>query len=252
MTKQARTRLFVEDALTSGAQLALPSGQAHYLRNVLRRGLGDAVRLFNGRDGEWLATITALGRSDASVVVESRLRAQAAESDIWLLFAPVKRGPLDFLVQKAVELGVSSLRPVTTRYTDVTRVNSDRMRATALEAAEQCGRLTLPHIAALQPLNRVLADWPADRRLLVCAESGRAAPLLDVLADVSPQGPPPGWALLIGPEGGFAPEELDAFGKLPFVTAVNLGPRILRAETAALAALACWQATQGDWRSGRD
>lgn len=252
MTKKARTRLFVEDALAAGACLALSPGQAHYLRNVLRLEPGGAVRLFNGRDGEWRATVAALGRSEAAVTVESRLREQAAEPDIWLLFAPVKRGPLDFLVQKAVELGVSSLWPVTTRYTDVARVNLDRMRATVVEAAEQCGRLTLSQIVAPQPLDRMLADWPSDRRLLVCAESGPAQPLADALADVAPGVCPVRWALLTGPEGGFAPEELDAFGKLPFVTAVSLGPRILRAETAALAALACWQAALGDWRSGRD
>ena len=252
MAKHARARLFVADPLTAGTGLALAVAQAHYLRNVLRLKAGDAVSLFNGRDGEWRAVITALGRSDCAVAVESCTRPQAPEPDIWLLFAPVKRGPLDFLVQKAVELGAASLRPVMTRYTDVNRVNIDRLRLNAVEAAEQCGRLTVPTIAPPQPLAEALAAWPAGRRLLACAESGPAPPIAAVLAAARSRTAPAGWALLAGPEGGFAPEELDALGKLPFVTRVGLGPRILRAETAALAALTCWQAVLGDWQSGRD
>jgi 16S rRNA (uracil1498-N3)-methyltransferase len=252
MAKRARARLYVEDVLAAGSRLGLAAAQAHYLRNVLRLKSGDTVLLFNGRDGEWRAVIDALGRSDGAVAVESCTRAQADEPDIWLLFAPLKRAPLDFLVQKAVELGVSSLRPVLTRYTDVSRVNTDRIRANIAEAAEQCGRLTLPEIESPRRIDALLADWPAGRRLIVCAESGPAPPLQAVLMDAQPPSPDADWALLTGPEGGFAPEELDALGKLPFVTAACLGPRILRAETAALAALACWQAVLGDWRSGRD
>lgn len=250
MAKRTGARLFVEDDLAAGVRLRLPAAQGHYLRNVLRQGPGAAVRLFNGRDGEWRAVIDTLGRSDCRVAVESRLRAQADEPDVWLLFAPVKRGPLDILVQKAVELGASMLRPVLTRYTDVSRVNTDRLRANVVEAAEQCGRLSLPEIAPPRPLPELLAIWRAERRLIVCAESGPAPPLLTVLTAARSR--PAGWALLTGPEGGFAPEELDALRKLPFVTAVSLGPRVLRAETAALAALACWQAVLGDWRSDRD
>ena len=252
MAKPARARLFVDDDLTADSRLGLPAAQTHYLRNVLRLKPGDAVLLFNGRDGEWRGMIDTLGRSDCAVAVEARVRAQAGEPDVWLLFAPVKRGPLDFLVQKAVELGVSSLRPVLTRYTDVSRVNGDRLRAIIAEAAEQCGRLTLPHIGPPQPLAELLSVWPEERRLIACAESGPARPLQAVLTEARPESCDAGWALLTGPEGGFAPEELDALGKLPFVTTVSLGPRILRAETAALAALACWQAVLGDWRSGRD
>lgn len=252
MANRTRARLFVEDDLAAESRIGLAAAQAHYLRNVLRLKPGDAVLLFNGRDGEWRAVIDALGRSDGAVSVDSRTRAQADEPDIWLLFAPVKRAPLDFLVQKAVELGVSSLHPVLTRYTDVARVNTGRLRANIAEAAEQCGRLTLPDIVPPRLLDEALADWPAGRRLIACAESGPATPLQTVLTEAQSQRQPAGWALLTGPEGGFAPEELDALGKLPFVTPVSVGPRILRAETAAVAALACWQAVLGDWRSGLD
>jgi len=252
MAKEARARLYVENDLVAGARFGLVAGQAHYLRNVLRLGPGAAILLFNGRDGEWRAAIETLGRSDCIVALEARTRPQAAEPDVWLAFAPIKRGPLDILVQKSVELGVSMLWPVLTRHTDVSRVNVDRLRANVAEAAEQCGRLTMPNVAAPQPLDDLLATWPTGRRLIVCGESGPARPIHEVLVEAQAQTPPAGWALLIGPEGGFASGELDALGKLPFVTVVSLGPRILRAETAALAALVCWQAVLGDWRSGRD
>ena len=178
---------------------------------------------------------------------------RAAEPDIWLLFAPIKRAPLDFLVQKAVELGVSRLRPVITRHTDVSRVNTDRLRSIVVEAAEQCERLTLPEVVEPVSLDAALADWPAGRRLLVCAESGPVRPIAEVLGEAAIGNRTVGAsALLIGPEGGFTTSELDAFGNLPFVTAVGLGPRVLRAETAAIAALACWQSVLGDWRSDRN
>lgn len=246
-------RLFVDEDIGDGRDIALTRGQAHYLKNVMRLAPGDPVVLFNGRDGEWAGRIAEIGRNAGSVSAERLLRPQAAAPDIWLLFAPVKRGPTDFLVQKAVELGVSVLWPVLTQHTDVGRFNVDRARLTAIEAAEQCERLTLPEIRVPTRLDAVLSDWPASRPLLACAESGPVRPIAGVLEEmkVGGTGGDSGMALLIGPEGGFATSELDALGNLPFVKAVGLGPRVLRAETAALAALACWQAVLGDWDTNR-
>ena len=245
MADRLDARLYLRDALAAGAVLTLPRGQAHYLAHVLRLGPGAAVALFNGCDGEWLARIESLARGGADVVVERQLRDQRPEPDLWLVFAPVKRAPLDFLVQKATELGVAALIPAITRRTVVERVRRERMEETAIEAAEQCERLTVPLIRDAAPLSRVLDGWPDGRRILLCAETGAAEPIHDVLERVGPAGP---CAILTGPEGGFEETELDALRKLPFVTAVGLGPRILRADTAALAALACWQSARGDWR----
>jgi 16S rRNA (uracil1498-N3)-methyltransferase len=247
MREGSGPRLHVAVDLAAGRTVALAAGQAHYLRNVMRLVLGAELMLFNGRDGEWQGRIAALGRGSCSVLLERQTRPQADEPDLWLLFAPIKRAPLDFLVQKAVELGVSALHPVITQHTDVGRVNTDRLRTIATEAAEQCERLTLPEVAEPRPLGAVLDGWPAERRLLVCAEWGPAQPIGAALAAEDP-GPS---AVLTGPEGGFTTSELDALRNLPFVTPVSLGPRILRAETAALAALACWQSVLGDWRSER-
>lgn len=249
--KRSGPRLYVADDLGEGKAVGLPEGQAHYLRNVLRLGPGAAVALFNGRDGEWLGRIVTLDRRAGTVAVERRTRPQAVEPDLWLLFAPIKRAPLDFLVQKAVELGVSRLSPIITQHTDVGRVNTERLRAIVLEAAEQCERLTLPEIDEPRPLTTALADWPAGRPLLVCAERGPARPIAAVLSEAAQMRAPAQGAIFAGPEGGFSTSELDAFGNLPFVKPISLGPRILRAETAVLAALACWQSVLGDWRSER-
>lgn len=254
MRERSGPRLFVADDIGAGGTVALTAAQAHYLRNVMRLSPGDPVVLFNGRDGEWDARIAGLGRGAGTVSPESLRRPQAAEPDIWLLFAPIKRGPMDFLVQKAVELGVSCLWPVLTQHTDVGRFNTARALSTAMEAAEQCDRLTLPEVREPARLDGVLSGWPATRLLLVCAESGPVRPIAEVLEELKQGGavPPAGTAVLTGPEGGFATSELDALGNLPFVKAVGLGPRVLRAETAALAALACWQSVLGDWHSSRD
>jgi 16S rRNA (uracil1498-N3)-methyltransferase len=239
------TRLYVEAALTPGATLGLDHARAHFLRSVLRLKRGARIAVFNGEDGEWDARLDALGKGWASLVVERLRRAPAPEPDLWLVFAPIKRARLDFLVEKAVELGVARLQPAMTRHTAVSRVNHERLAATAREAAEQCERLSVPAVMAARPLFDIMAEWPAERRLLVCAERGAAPPLAEVLQAAAAQPATP-WAVLVGPEGGFARSELDGLSKLPFVTPVGLGPRILRADTAALFALACWEAFLGD------
>lgn len=240
------TRLFTAALLAPQARVILTAPQAHKLRHVLRRTEGDEISLFNGRDGEWTARIGGLGRKEGWAEADRQCRAPTAEPDIWLLFAPIKGDRIDMVTEKATELGASLIWPVITRRTVVHRVNTARMTANAIEAAEQCERLGVPEIRSCEPLEKIIRDWPAERRLFVLAERGAAEPVDAAFLRPEARGPA---ALLIGPEGGFAPEELDALLKLPFATAVGLGPRILRADTAALAALACWQALAGDGRN---
>jgi len=211
---------------------------------VLRLSPGVEIALFNGRDGEWLGRIETLTKDHGAAKLEKLLRPQKNVPDLWLLFAPIKRDGTDLIAEKASELGASRVWPVRTRHTDVSRVNLERLTANAIEAAEQSERLCVPEIHAPADLPAVLADWPAGRPLLVCAEIGPARPISDALAGLQGQKA----AILIGPEGGFAPSELEHLSNVPFVIPVRLGPRILRAETAALAALACWQALCGDWK----
>jgi 16S rRNA (uracil1498-N3)-methyltransferase len=231
-----------------GGSVALTPAQLHRLRNVLRLAPGAPVGAFNERDGEWRCTVGELGRNAGVLVVEQRLRAPEPEPDLWLLFAPVKRARLDWLVEKATELGTAALLPVWTARTQSERINLERLTALAIAAAEQCERLSVPEIRAPERLDRVLAEWPASRTLLVCDESGGGRPIADAMAD---HAIPASAAILIGPEGGFDARELDAFGKLPIVNRVGLGPRVLRAETAAVAAMAVFQALAGDWRRAR-
>jgi len=244
------TRLFTDQALAAGVDIILPAEQAHLLRNVLRLDPGAHVALFNARDGEWLARLDKLGKQNAiAVLVEQRRPPPPANPAApWLVVAPVKRARMDTIIEKATELGVARILPVFTRFTNVARVNLDRLAAQAVEAAEQCERLDVPDIAPPSDLERVLADWPAERQILLCDEAGareRAVPpLVDLCADLVRQP----LAVLIGPEGGFAPAELDLLRQVPFLTPVGLGPRILRADTAAIAALAILQAVAGDWR----
>jgi 16S rRNA (uracil1498-N3)-methyltransferase len=241
-------RLHVERGLTAGAEIQLAAGQRHYLRSVLRLGHGAPVAAFNTVDGEWRCRIAEIGRG-LSLWVEHRLREPepAGGFDLWLVFAPIKRARLDWLVEKATELGVSAFVPVWTARTQADRVNLERLRAHAIEAAEQSERLSVPEFRAPEKLEQTLAGWPTGRALIACDESGAGAPVGDVATRLSP-GP---LALLIGPEGGFEQRELDALGKLSFVSRVGLGPRVLRAETAALAAVAVFQAIAGDWRRTR-
>jgi 16S rRNA (uracil1498-N3)-methyltransferase len=242
------TRLFVEAALASGIEAPLSEAQAHYLRHVMRRAEGAPLLLFNGRDGEWRATLALRGKKAVAAMVGECTREQTAEPDLWLCFAPIKRARIDTIAEKATELGVALLQPVLTRHTAVERVNVDRLRANAVEAAEQTERLTVPEVRQPVALAKLLADWPADRRLLMADETGGGPPIAETLGALDDKTRAAPWAILIGPEGGFAADELAVVRRMKNVTAVGLGPRILRADTAALAALACWQALVGDWR----
>lgn len=234
-------RLFVDQPLAAGAGLELTGNAAQYLGAVLRLGPGDRVKLFDDRSGEWLAEIIEAGRKRVTVTISARLKPREEVPDLWLVFAPLKRGRIDWLVEKATELGVARLAPVVTRRTIVDRLNLGRLRAHAVEAAEQCERTALPVLAEPARLSALLADWPAERALYFADETGG-----DPLASVAAPGPA---AILIGPEGGFTDEERAAIRALPQARPVSLGPRILRAETAALAAVSLWMGAAGDWEA---
>jgi 16S rRNA (uracil1498-N3)-methyltransferase len=237
-------RLFVDAPLEPGGAVALQRAQAHYLGHVLRLKPGDRVLVFNGSDGEWSATLEG-GKRAACLAVGAQTRAQSAAGNLHYLFAPLKAGRLDYMVQKAVEMGVSRLVPVLTRHGQVTRLNPERMRANAIEAAEQCGILALPEITDPVALPRYLADRDPARWLVFCDEDADSADPAAALAAVPAQS---GLAVLIGPEGGFADDERAALVKQPNAVRLSLGPRILRADTAAVAALALVQTVCGDWR----
>lgn len=240
---RAKIRLFVDAALGEGAQVALDRGQVQYLFSVMRLGLGDPVLVFNGCDGEWLAEVAEVGRKAGALVCRAETRAQAQPPDLWLVFAPVKKARTDFIAEKACEMGCRRLQPVFTRLTNSERVNTGRLRAHCVEAAEQCGLVSVPEIAEPVTLEALLDGWDPDRRIMFCDEGGAGAAAPGALAEAAP-GP---WAVLIGPEGGFDAEERARLAACPQATAVSLGPRILRADTAAVAALSLWQATLGDW-----
>ena len=233
-------RLFVRQTLAEGARVELDAGQANYLGNVLRLGEGAELLLFDGSSGEWLARIAEAGRKRMTLEVERRTREAEAVPDVWLAFAPVKRTQTDWLVEKATELGAARLVPVITRRTIVDRVKLERLEAIAIEAAEQCGRTTLPAIDEPLPLARFLDQRDAQRTLYFADESGGEA-----TAAAFKPGPA---LILTGPEGGFTEEERAMVRDAPNAVAISLGPRILRAETAALAALTAYMALAGDWR----
>jgi 16S rRNA (uracil1498-N3)-methyltransferase len=233
-------RLFVDETLAEGRSLTLDGSPAHYLANVLRLQPGDQVKLFDDRTGEWLAELTEAGRKRVSLSLMKRLREREPVPDLWLLFAPIKRGRIDWLVEKATELGVARLKPVLTRRTIVDRLNLERLRAHSVEAAEQCERTALPDLDAPMALDAALREWPGDRPLYFADEAGGVP-----LAEAAEPGP---GAILIGPEGGFTDAERHAIRALAQAKPVSLGPRILRADTAAVAAICLWMGAVGDWR----
>jgi 16S rRNA (uracil1498-N3)-methyltransferase len=249
-------RLFVAAPLAAGQAVAPTPEQAHYLTSVMRLGVGDLLLLFNGQDGEWSARVSAISKRGCVLAPEDQVRPQASPPDLDLVVALVKRGRLETIVEKSAELGCRRVRLVTTRRTNADHARLPRLQAIATEAAEQTGRLDVPQIEGPERLEAVLDGWDVGRRLLFCDEAGddpgadwggpdgRARPVLEALAG-QPAGP---WAVLIGPEGGFDREERGRLRSSPFVTAATLGPRILRADTAAIAALSLWQAGLGDWR----
>lgn len=239
-------RLYVTHDLTADSGIVLGKDQSHYLANVMRLREGETVALFNGRDGEWSASLQKVAKAGVAIHVQGQTRPQAAEPDLWLLAAPIKKDRVDLVAEKAAELGVSRLWPVFTRRTVMSRVNSERLAAHMVEAAEQCERLTVPELAEPAALDKVLAGWDAARPLLFLDESGGGAPIAQALSTLKP-GP---LAVLVGPEGGFDDGERAALARLPCAVPVGLGPRILRAETAAIAALAVVQAVLGDWKLG--
>jgi len=239
---QSTPRLFVESPLADSIELSVSGPQAHYLISVMRMKIGSPIKLFDSISGEWLAEVAIIGKRDLILRVTGQLRAREAVPDIWLLAAPIKKARIDLVAEKACELGVARYQPVITRRTVIERLNMDRLRSHLVEAAEQCGRTVLPDMAEPIKLAALLRAWPTDRILYFADESG-GEPFANAAA--ARQGPA---AILIGPEGGFDDEERTAIRALPQSVPISLGPRILRAETAAIAALSIWMASAGDWR----
>ncbi|HTV32782.1 MAG TPA: 16S rRNA (uracil(1498)-N(3))-methyltransferase [Methylocella sp.] len=240
-------RLFVKAPLAVAAEISLNSLQTNYVRNVLRLSQGDRILVFNGQDGEWETRIQQTNRKNIVLKVQSQARPQEARPDLRYLFAPLKQARQDYMIEKAVEMGAGHLLPVVTRRTQARRVNLERMEAHAIEAAEQCGILSIPEIAPLRHLETQLGEWDPLRLLIFCDEDAPVGRAFDILQPREKQDPVP-LAILIGPEGGFDPAERQLLLSLPFVLRLPLGPRILRADTAAVAALALVQAALGDWR----
>ena len=238
---EGKIRLYVDQPLGAGQAVRLSSDQAHYLVGVMRLAAGAVILLFNGRDGEWRATLAEAGKRGAIAVCEVETNPQTLPPDLWLVFAPIKKARTDFIVEKAVELGVRRILPVQTRHTNSERIRQDRLQAHAVEAAEQCRATFVPEVADLVPLDRLLRQWPEDRCLYWCDEAAIGQP-----AEITgPAGPA---AILIGPEGGFSADEAAKLRGMPNIAPLSLGPRILRADTAAVAAITLWQARHGDWR----
>jgi 16S rRNA (uracil1498-N3)-methyltransferase len=240
--KQAKIRLYVSAELFQGQAVAVSRAQAHYLFSVMRLQVGARVSLFNGHDGEFQSEVTCANKRNGTLKCLEQSKILQNPPDLWLLFAPIKKARTDFIVEKATEMGVARICPVVTKFTQAERVKRDRLQAHAVEAAEQCGGTFVPEVAELAKLDFILTEWPKERKLLFCDETrvGEAATDLAELCG----GP---WAILIGPEGGFSPDEVVRLRRMDGVYSVSLGPRILRADTAAVAALALWQDALGDW-----
>jgi 16S rRNA (uracil1498-N3)-methyltransferase len=239
-------RIFVTGTLAEGAVFSATPDQTHHLLHVLRLQIGDILRLFNGRDGEYRGSVAAAGKNKMEIKIFEQIRPQQAEPDLWLCCAPIKKTRFDFMLEKATELGVREIQPILTAHTQIREVNADRAYAICREAAEQSERLSVPAVGNPVSLADMADVFPKDRALIVCAELGEAVAIHDAL--LSPELRKfPKAAIVTGPEGGFVAEELDVLRKIPNAFFVRLGPRILRADTAAIAALTCWQAIQGDW-----
>ncbi|MFQ5437793.1 MAG: 16S rRNA (uracil(1498)-N(3))-methyltransferase [Paracoccaceae bacterium] len=241
--KNIKVRLFLDASMGAAQSLELGRDQAHYLFSVMRLQPGDRINVFNGRDGEWAARIDQAGKRGGRLSLLEQRRAQQTPPDLWLCFAPIKKTRTDFIVEKAAELGAARILPISTRLTNSARIRRDRLQAHAVEAAEQCGGTYVPEVVDLQPLDHLLGNWPEDRRIMYCDET-----LVGARAALQSAQRCEKWAILTGPEGGFSPDERAQLRALPQVTPVSLGPRILRADTAAVAALTLWQSLLGDWR----
>lgn len=233
-------RLYVDQPLEGLSAVTISGAQAHYLGSVMRLKPGDPVRLFDNISGEWLAEVDTLGKRELQLRIASRLSGRDAVPDLWLLAAPIKKGRIDWVIEKACELGVARIVPVLTRRTIVDKINPERLEAHMIEAAEQCGRTALPELGAMVKLEALLRDWPQDRTLYFADEAG-GTPMGEAIT-------PGAGAILIGPEGGFTEEERTLIRAHPAARGISLGPRVLRADTAAVAAIALWMATAGDWR----
>jgi len=240
--QDAKIRLYVDHPLGEGQCVPLARAQAHYLFGVMRLGVGDAVLLFNGHAGEWRAEVTKTGKRDGALTVDAQTKPQQNPPDLWLLFAPIKKARTDFIVEKAAEMGAARICPVLTDFTNSERIRQDRLQAHAVEAAEQCGGTFVPEVANLARLSTLLGRWPENRQIMFCDEAlaGAAQTLADAKGDK--------WAILIGPEGGFSDAERARLHAHPNAYPISLGPRILRADTAAVAAITVWQQALGDWK----
>ena len=239
--KKPKIRLYINAELKVGTVHLVDAQQGHYLANVMRVRVTEYIILFNGNAGEWLAEITKVGKGKVNVTVRELVREQTNEPDLWYLFSPVKKARVDYMIQKATELGVSLIAPVVTKRTNLDRIKHDKLVVNAVEAAEQCGRMTVPEVKQMSSLEAALKNWPADRELIFCDEAGDAI----LMGEVS--SPYKKWAVLIGPEGGFTVDERKMIRDHKNTVAVTLGPRILRADTAAVVSLSLWQTYLGDW-----
>lgn len=239
----ARIRLYTNSALSDSAYIELSKENAHYLANVMRKKSGDDILLFNGCDGEWLGTLDNISKKSGQVKVKQQTKSQQNSPDLLLCFALVKNAPSANIVQKATELGVGALQPMITKYTVAKRINIDKISSNVIEAAEQCRRLDVPKVLETSSLTDILNNWDEERTIILCDESGEGKPILEALSGKNINKA----AIFIGPEGGFSADEFEMLRKKPYMISVGMGARILRADTAAIAAITCYQAVLGDW-----